>query len=144
MKYVVILRDRGTGFVITTATKDKCSETVLYAVKSIFISIFGIPSVIITDNGREFISSEFRTFCEGLDIKHKFITSYHPQSNGLVERVNRIIKVAMRSLNDTKTWPDALPLITLMINNQISDTNNFTPHQMTFGQAAILPGTFFL
>ena len=142
-RYVVAIRDRGTGFLVTSAIYNKHSSTVLSAFRSSFISIFGVPSVIVTDNGGEFRSFEFDEFCSQLGIQHNYTTAYHPQANGLVERTNKIIKVAFRALDDQRQWADILPLVNLFINNQICDTNLYTPHQMLYGQAAILPGEFY-
>ena len=142
-KYVITIRDRTTGFLISAALPDKSSSSVLQAIKSHFISSFGVPTTIISDNGREFTSNDFQQFCDDLGITHKFVTAYHPQANGLVERVHRSIKVAFRALDEPSSWSNALPFVTLAINNQVCDNNDFTPYQMIFGQAARLPGTFF-
>ena len=142
-KYVCSMRDRGTGYLVTAPLTDKTSFSVLTALKLHFISSFGVPSTIISDNGREFRSNEFASFCTDLSITHNFTTTYHPQANGLVERIHRTIKVAFRALDDPSSWAKTLPLITLAINNQVSDNNNYTPYQMVFGQAARLPGVFF-
>ena len=142
-KYVLTIRDRGTGFLTTAAIIDKSAQSVVSALRSNFISSFGVPAIIISDNGREFNSNEFQVFCKDLGITHKFVTSYHPQANGMVERIHRTMKVAFRALDEPTKWADALPLITLAINNQVCDNNDYTPYQMVFGQAARLPGTFF-
>ena len=142
-KYVVTMRDRRTGFLTTAAVTDKSATSVVSALRNHFISSFGVPAIIISDNGREFNSNEFQAFCTDLGINHKFVTCYHPQANGMVERIHRTMKVAFRSLDEPNKWADALPLITLAINNQVCDSNDFTPYQMVYGQAARLPGTFF-
>ena len=139
-KYVMTMRDRRTGFLATAALLDKTASSVVAALKIHFISSFGVPGIIVSDNGKEFQSSEFNGFCADLGITHKFVTAYHPSANGIVERVHRTMKVALRALDHPGDWAGALPLITLAINNQVCD---FTPYQMVFGQAARLPGTFF-
>ena len=52
------------------------------------ISRFGIPQIIVSDNGPQFTSSEFESFCVQNGIHHKRTPPYHPASNGLVERMN--------------------------------------------------------
>ena len=49
---------------------------------------FGIPQTIISDNGRQFNSQEFRSFCSSLGIKNKYSSPGHPQANGQTEVTN--------------------------------------------------------
>lgn len=143
-KYFITLRERTTGFLMTHPLQDKSTWSVIEAIKYRLISVFGVPSVIITDNGGEFSSHAFANFCTSLGIKHKKTTPYHPQANGQAERPHRIIKSALRAQGNPSEWSEHLPFITLTINNLSSDNNFFTPFQHTFGQSGRLPGTFIL
>jgi putative transposase len=46
---------------------------------------FGVLNHIITDNGTQFTSREFKDFCADLDIKINYVSVSQPQSNGQVE-----------------------------------------------------------
>ena len=143
-KYFITLRERATGFLMTHPLRDKSTWTVINAIKHRLIAVFGTPTVIITDNGGEFVSHAFTQFCSSLGITHKLTTPYHPQANGAAERVHRIIKSALRAQTDPSEWADHLPFITLTLNNLTCDNNFFTPFQQTFGQPGRLPGTLIL
>lgn len=52
----------------------------------------GIPDEIVSDNGSQFTSVEFKNFLSLVDVKHTKTSLYHPRSNGLVERFNRVLK----------------------------------------------------
>ena len=52
----------------------------------------GNPLSVVTDNGPQFTSSELSSFLEERDIQHIRTTIYHPQGNGAVERLNRVLK----------------------------------------------------
>ena len=43
---------------------------------------FGVSDSLISDNGLQFDSKAFRTFCSDLGIKNKYSTPAYPQSNG--------------------------------------------------------------
>ncbi|KAM1626436.1 hypothetical protein ACFXTN_013440 [Malus domestica] len=53
---------------------------------------FGIPNAIVTDNGRQFDNNKFRMFCSKFNINLCFTSPAHPQSNGQVEAIKKIIK----------------------------------------------------
>ena len=142
-RYVLTIRDRATGFLAATPLKDKSALSVVTAFNNHFIGIFGVPTIIISDNGKEFCAHIFKDFCKSLGVTHKRVTTYHPQSNGYIERAHRILKVALRALEDPSDWADELPKIILAINNQRSDESEFTPHQQTFGMPGRVPGIFF-
>ena len=142
-RYILTIRDRGTGFLVSAPLPDKTAASVVTAFSHHYVAKFGVPQVIITDNGGEFIAHVFGELCEQLGVCHKTTTAYNPQAQGAIERVHRSMKTAFRALEDPSAWASQLPFITLAINNLPCDNNFFTAHQMTFGQAANLPGSVF-
>ena len=74
---------------------------------------FGIPRTIILDNGCQFDSSGFRSFCSSLEIKNKYSSPGHPQANGQTEVTNRtLLKLIKTRLVGAKgAWLEELPSI---------------------------------
>ncbi|XP_014771418.1 uncharacterized protein K02A2.6-like [Octopus bimaculoides] len=64
--------------------------------------------MIVSDNGTQFVSSEFRKFCEMFMVEHKMIAPYHPRSNGQAECFVDIFKRALRKENKEVTDEVAL------------------------------------
>ena len=143
-QFLLTIRDRNTGFSRLVPLLDKNSSSVVRAFKSSWVGIFGIPGTVVTDNGGEFVSGEFATTCESLGIRHVRTTSYHPQSNGFIERIHRVVKTALRCLEEKEEWIEHIPLISLMLNNQVADTNMYTPYQKTFGKVCRVPGVLLV
>ncbi|KAA3674732.1 uncharacterized protein DEA37_0003174 [Paragonimus westermani] len=69
---------------------------------------FGLPETIVSDNGSQFTSSTFRTFCEHHGIQQKFSSPYHPQSNGQAERFVDTIKRALLEAEGEETPVDII------------------------------------
>ena len=77
------------------------------------ICCFGIPHEIVSDNGTQFDNNEFRDFCDDFGIKKSFSSVDHPQMNGHVEAVNKIIKFNLKTkLKECKgLWAEELPKV---------------------------------
>ena len=75
-------------------------------------------------------------------IKHKYSSSYHPQSNGASERTNKTVNQCIRFHveRNQSGWVKALPLIHFQIMNTVNKSTGFSPFQLRYGRSArILP-----
>jgi hypothetical protein len=66
-----------TKFITTSSTINNLDD---------MFSRWGVPETIVSDNGTQFSSKSFHSYCSRLGIQHKFSPPYHPQSNGQAER----------------------------------------------------------
>ena len=64
---------------------------------------FGIVDCVVSDNGSQFTSVEFKEFCEIFQIKHITTPRYHPRSNGQAERFIDTLKRALKKASGTPT-----------------------------------------
>ena len=78
---------------VTTST-----ATIVLLRKS--FATFGLPEVVVSDNGSKFTSDEFETFLKKNGVKHVKMPPYHPASNGLVERAVQTFKSGMKKLSE--------------------------------------------
>ncbi|MDW0176961.1 MAG: transposase family protein [Nitrososphaeraceae archaeon] len=105
------------------ACRDISSKQIICLLKGIFSRI-GHPVSITSDNGKQFISAEFKTYCHEYDIKLFNSIPYWPQQNGGVERQNRdIIKRLKICQVERKSWKEASTEYLTMYNS--------TPHRVT-------------
>lgn len=79
------------------------TKTTIEICREIF-SRFGIPSILVSDNGSSFVLYVFQNFLKQNGIKHIKIAPYHPTSNGLAERFVQTLKQALRAINPSATY----------------------------------------
>ncbi len=72
-----------------------------------------------SDRGRQFESNLWKKLVQLLGVKHTWTTSYHPISNGFVERFHRHLKSAIKSYPHPENWADILPLVLLGIRTSL-------------------------
>ncbi|GFX78965.1 retrovirus-related Pol polyprotein from transposon 412 [Trichonephila clavipes] len=107
-----------------------------------WISRFGIPYRVITDQGTQFRSELFKNIGVICGFKVCTTTSYHPQCNGRIERIHRTLKAAIGVHNSVK-WTQTLPSVLLGLRSALRSDTNYNIAQMIYEQTIRLPGEFF-
>ena len=88
-RYLLTCVDRFTSWPEAIPIVDIRAKTVANAFFSGWIARYGTPATITTDRGAQFVSKLWDNLCNRFGIIRNRTTSYHPQSNGMVERFNR-------------------------------------------------------
>lgn len=78
-------------------TSSTTSSKTINILSSIFAR-FGAPEIIVSDNGPQFISEQFQTFCNLNGIEHIQTSPYNPMSNGQAERFVDTFKRTIKKL----------------------------------------------
>ena len=75
------------------------------------VTQFGVPHALISNNGFQFDSKIFRSYCGELGITNMYSTPAYPQRNGQAEAVNKVIVNGLKKrLDDAKgKWVEELP-----------------------------------
>ena len=120
---------------------NKKAETIASVIFEQIICNFTTPAMIVSDNGSEFNNQILEELCKLFNIKKINIQEYRPQSNGVVERLNRKIITCLRSLIDPRsiTWDVWIPHVKCALNSQINSATGKTPHYIIFGEDKRLP-----
>ena len=87
---------------------------------------FGVPAKMTLDCGAQFTSSIWDIVCSLLNLTGSRTTSFHPQSNGLVERFHRSLKSSLRAWSAGPDWCDHLPLVMLGLRSVQHDDSGFS------------------
>uniref|UniRef100_A0A672INC6 Gypsy retrotransposon integrase-like protein 1 n=1 Tax=Salarias fasciatus TaxID=181472 RepID=A0A672INC6_SALFA len=101
---------------------------------------WGVPDAITTDNGPQFISTDFVAFMEGRGIKHIRTALYHPQANGGVERFNQTLKNGLRAhMADGLPFSDSLQSTLMHYRATPHSTTGSSPALLMLGRELQLP-----
>uniref|UniRef100_A0A2N9H5N8 Uncharacterized protein n=1 Tax=Fagus sylvatica TaxID=28930 RepID=A0A2N9H5N8_FAGSY len=140
-KFLVVAIDYFTKWVeaepLATISKKNVKSFVWKAV----ICRFGIPRVLISDNGKQFDNGPFRELCAQLNIKNHYSSPRHPQANGQVEVTNRtLLKQIKTWLEGAKSmWVEELPRVLWAYRTTIRTPTKETPFKLTFGAEVVIP-----
>lgn len=129
-----------TKFVILKAIPDATAETVTQFILDVCLQ-FSCPKLIVTDRGTQFTSNTFEAALKMLNAKHNLTTSYHPQSNGQVERINAVIAqtLSMYAMDTHQDWSLYVPFCQHLINTSFQESVQSTPFELLFGYKPRLP-----
>ena len=102
---------------------------------------YGIPGTIVSDQGVHFKNALMHNLQRLIGFNQIFSTTYHPQSNGIVERFNSTFISQISKLQDTESnnWDVYLPAVVFAYNSGLHRTTHFTPYEIIFGRSPRLP-----
>ena len=136
MKYVLTMVDRATKWIEAEPIPDISAITVAMAFLRCWISRYGVPLHIITDRGKQFESELFQEVARLVGFTRLRTTSYHPQTNGLVERMHRCLKTSIMARK--QSWLDALPVVLMSLRN-MPTVNGYAPFTALTGSQFLFP-----
>ena len=72
-KYVLTMKDRGTGYLVTAPIPDKKAQTVRDAFVQHWCGNYGVPRFVVSDNGSEFVNQLLTDTFIQLGIQHRLV-----------------------------------------------------------------------
>ena len=141
IRYAIVAVDYFTKWAESEPLATITSKKMINFVTKNIICRYGVPQKIITDNGTQFESEEFQDFCKRFKIQKSFSAVAHPQANGQVEAVNKIIKSTIKKqLEKAKGgWVDKLPLALRANRTTHKTATGHTPFSLAYGSEAMVP-----
>jgi hypothetical protein len=88
-KFILVFSDRFSKFTVAVPMKTTTADDVAEVFVSSWVSYFGVPLILLTDNGPQFASKFLQQVSAVLGVQQRFTSAYHPATNGQVERFNR-------------------------------------------------------
>ncbi|SCV65341.1 Integrase core domain protein [Anaplasma phagocytophilum] len=124
-RHYVLIVDYYSRFPEVVSLTSTSSTAVIAAVKSSFAR-FGIPDVVVSDNGPQFSSREFAAFASCYGFHHATSSPRYPQANGEAERMVRTMKELFFKSQD--------PHMSLLVYRDTPGISGYSPSQLLFGR----------
>lgn len=133
-EYCSVIIDGFTKYTLLEHTTSLDAKSAVKALQK-SVHLFGTPKRIIADQGRCYVSSDFKNFCDEHKIDLHLIATGSSRANGQVERLMRTLKSLLTIVeNDpNKTWQDEIGNIQLALNSTRSSVTKYSPTELMLG-----------
>ena len=140
--YLLMIVDRFTCWLEVIPLSDISAAT---CARAFCVSCHGVSSTLTSDRGRRFVSELWTKTASLLEMSTNTTTSYHPQANGLVERMHRTMKSGLNAkLAAYPNWVDGLSLVYLSMSVVVKNDLHCSVTEMVLGEPPRLPSKFFV
>ena len=130
-RFLVIV-DAHSKWIEAFAMSSTTSFSTIEKLRSVFAR-FGVPEMLVSDNGTNFTSEEFQQFCTKNGIKHVTTAPYHPSSNGLAECSVRILKEGLVKVTHGSIQ-DRLSRVLFSYHNTPLELTKCSPAELMMGR----------
>jgi len=140
-KYILTFIDHFTKFVEAFAIPDQSAQTCARIYATQIVTRHGSGSKLVTDEGAAFMSAFFGETCKVLGVQRSRTSSYHPASNGVLERWHRALHDGMSHYVNSShsNWDLDLPFYLMAYRATPHSTTEYTPFFLLHGREMVLP-----
>ena len=134
-RYILVISDYATRYPEAFPLRNVKARQVANALLQLLTRV-GIPKEVLTDQGTNFTSKFLKQVYQYLGIKPIKTTPYHPQTDGLVERLNQTLKSMLRKfVSDTGAdWDEWLPYLLFAYREVPQSSTGFSPFELLYGR----------
>ncbi|GBO21922.1 Pro-Pol polyprotein [Araneus ventricosus] len=138
--YLLTIIDRFSRWPEAIPIPDMRAKTICRAIFDTWISRFGCPSVVTSDQGSQLRSSMLVEFTRMMGTQKIKTTPYHPISNGIVERFHRHLNHEFKLLaHENEKWSELIPIILLGIRTAVKEDLQSSCSELVYGTTQRLP-----
>ena len=139
-QYILVVTDSFSKWVEAYPIHDTTATTTAQVILNEFISRFGCPLDVHSDQGRNYESRLFTNLCKLLEIRKTRTSPRHPQGNGQVERFNKtLVKMIKAYIKDQDEWDLHLGCLTGAYRATPHESTGLTPNMVMLGREVKLP-----
>ena len=140
-RFIMVVMDYFTKWAELIPIPDHTAET---CARELVLKVFtriGIPRILHSDQGRDFLSKLFAETCRLFQVERTRTTPWRPQSNGMVERLNRTVASTLKHYihENQSDWDTWLPMVAMAYNGSIHSSTGYSPYYLMFGRNMLMP-----
>ena len=141
MKFLVVGIDYFTKWVEAEPLAKITPKNVKNFIWKNIVCRFGVPRVLISDNGRQFDNALFKDFCEHFGIQNHYPSPAHPQANDQAEVGNRsLLKIIKTRLDGAmEVWPVEILIVLWEYQRTVRTPTRETPFRLAYKSEAVIP-----
>ena len=145
-RYILGMIDHFSKYVVLIPLKTVDAKTISRCIFVHWLTKFGMPRTIMSDNGRYFDSEIMNELCITCGLSQKFPPPYHQQSNGLIERLFKTAKalISATAIENNREWDESIPIVEMSLRTAVQKTTGVSPFEVIFGKPMILPPDIIL
>lgn len=142
-EHVLVFIDHHTRWVELCPLRAPTAEAVAAALFKNWITRWGVPRTLLTDNGPQFTSRIMKSLCEQFGIRKAFASPYNPRGNSIVESYMRSLKSTIKMCIEvfSDEWDAVLPAAAFAYRTAIHISTGYSPFFLATGQQPVLPIT---
>ncbi|EZG68594.1 putative retrotransposon protein [Gregarina niphandrodes] len=139
---ILVIMDHATRYMVARVVADTTAELTYKVFKACWLDYFGVPRVMLTDNGGAFRGSFHEQVVSALGVSHLYCSAYRPQANGVNEASHQFLKLGMAALwqEGSRDIPTILAEVVNVYNTTPHRAKRLSPFQSLFGLEPIVPG----
>lgn len=143
-KFLLVVSDWFSKMSFLHPVRQAVSSSVTKFMENSIFLMFGVPQFIVCDNGKQFVSNEFKSLARKYGVqKIQYNALYHPQCN-FAERVNKTVGTAIRSyIKEHKDWDKYLPELQYALNSATHEVTGYSPFFLNFGRNVPIHGDYY-
>jgi hypothetical protein len=134
-RHIVVATDYLTRWAEAIAVPDISAETIATLLLRDIIPRHGIPERLLTDQGRNFTSEIMQVTLHRLGINRSTTSPYHPETDGLTERLNRTLSVmiSMYVSDRHDDWDEHIPMLLWAYRTSQQESTRISPFETLYG-----------
>ena len=138
--YLLTMVDHFSRYPLAVPMPDRKLSTVVQALHSHLLCVFGMPDALLSDLEKKFVSNVARELLKKMGITKLDTIGYHPEGNSRVERWHRYLNAALTMFvnEHVDDWESYVDSLLFAYRTSMCTSTGFSPFELVFNRRAVM------